>query len=98
MGAGHDRAEFAQKQHLGDLSRLIGLLPEPDALGVAAAENLGHNLPQVSCGEDFTLLQKRRDLTASIHKCFSARFDIRTWRGGDDLGMRDDIHRRMLQE
>ncbi len=58
LGAGQDRAEFAQKQHLGDLSRLIGLLPEPDALRVAAAENLGHNLPQVSCGEDFTLLQK----------------------------------------
>ncbi|MER8929480.1 hypothetical protein [Mesorhizobium sp. M0859] len=56
-GPGQDRrAEPAQKQHLGDFERLIGVLPDPEPLRIAAAKTCHHEGAQCGGGDRLALL------------------------------------------
>jgi hypothetical protein len=58
---GHGRAELLEEQDLGDLDRLIGVLPHPGAFGVRSAERVLHGPAQDLGVEDATLLDDAGD-------------------------------------
>ena len=45
-GAAHARAVALEEQHARRLGGLVGVLPDPAALGVGGAEGLGHGVPE----------------------------------------------------
>jgi hypothetical protein len=55
---GHGRAELLEEQDLGNLDRIIGVLPHPGAFGVGGAEGLLHGATQEPGVEDPALLEQ----------------------------------------
>ncbi|MEZ5874825.1 MAG: hypothetical protein R3D30_08315 [Hyphomicrobiales bacterium] len=78
----HRLAEFPNEQDLGRLAGVIGLLPRPDAVGIAAAERCSHGGAQAVAIDRPATLQVGQQQLGGFEQCRGSVGFSRTTPGG----------------
>ena len=100
--AGCDRrTEFAQEQDLRNFRRLIGVLPHPEAFGVAAAEGLIHTCAEIGSTYGLAAFKERQERVTGAKNVAAAAGAVGRYKGGGGRicgRSRNDVHGETCRE